>query len=145
MEIVVNCTYGGFGLSEEVIRRVTLLIKGSYFLPRGWPLSPSEMLSLHRPGGRKLTREQEMKVRHFFDGNDNRSHPALVEVVRAVLKEGMDPAWGSAELRIVKVPEGHEYIISDYDGVESVIVGNNLRYLNHADFDPLEYEDKEDE
>jgi len=52
-----------------------------------------------------------------FINRNNRNHPILLKVVKELGKK----SWGRcAELKIVEIPNGIEYEIDNYDGVETV-------------------------
>lgn len=55
----------------------------------------------------------------------NRSDPVFVRVVEELGKE----ADGCGDLEIVDIPEGTEYIIHEYDGLESIWTKDELNWL----------------
>lgn len=84
MKIVINSHWGGFSLSEKVIK------------------------------------EYEKRTgKEFRDYYSQRSDPVLIEIIEKV---GVDRAGGgSAKLKIVEVPDGIEYTIFEYDGIETIV------------------------
>jgi hypothetical protein len=93
MKIVINTCFGGFGLSiaaEELYLELT----GNTGEP-----GPDD-------GPKK-----------FYDFEVKRDDPTLVAVVERL---GSKAAGSCAELKVVEVPEGVQWHISDYDGAEHV-------------------------
>lgn len=102
MKVVINRCYGGFGLSHEAIMRYAEL-KGfeNFRFEKGDSFSD-----------------------HYYIGDENfygfdleRNDPVLVQVVEE-LGENADGKF--AELRIVDIPDGISWEISEYDGLEKV-------------------------
>ena len=52
-----------------------------------------------------------------FDYEEDRENPKLIEVVEAL---GEKVNGSSAQLKVVEIPDGVEYEIDNYDGVESI-------------------------
>ena len=125
MKVVINRCFGGFGLSRDALLRlartpcehVVRHVPREYFGGKdGWEKefaeyqsrSPDSMFALVMDGDRILTDE------HRY-GDRNCSH--LVFVVEAM----GDAANGQcAELEVVSIPDGVEFGIEEYDGVESI-------------------------
>ncbi len=128
MKVVINVCFGGFGLSEKAyeklieygvpVRKYVEEVKdektGRYNSP---PENEGEVIfdrSLSVPGkfDRWLGRYWETWIR-----SDNRSHPLVVRVV----EELGDAASGAhAELKVVEIPDGVDYIVEEYDGNEHI-------------------------
>ncbi len=54
-----------------------------------------------------------------FEYDKDRDHPALIECIEVL---GTEKASGdSSELAIIEIPDGIEYIVDDYDGMEKII------------------------
>ena len=108
MEVVINKSYGGFGLSnkayEELIKlgwEVTTLNKDKKYV------NPDAFICKGDKG-------------YFFvnECDDNlRSCPDLVKVVK---KLGAKANGQYSDLGIVEIPDGVEWEINDYDGMEWV-------------------------
>ena len=139
MKIAVNRCYGGFGLSVAAFKR---LIEMNSPLVR--KITYSEYT-----GGRAssfFNQEDEWQAKDWHDVGDglfaghgeyvlydetgetvwthdarsyeNRTHPDLLAVIKEL---GEDVASGEhAEIEIVDIPDGIEYEIEDYDGIETV-------------------------
>ena len=135
-KVVYNACFGGFGLSEEGVRRYAAL-KGLTLYPEHdkqfsalglvtWWTCPPEsrngkMLSTYE--WHTATMEQRQASNQFYTNNVlaprdiARNDPLLVQVV----EELGDAANGQhAKLRIEEVPEGGKYRITEYDGFEGV-------------------------
>lgn len=108
MKVVINRCYGGFGLSKE-----------------------AKLAILERKGlaGRAVLTDWsliEKQVEGFKDGEwidfDSFKFPRhdsdLVAVVETMGSESYD---GFADLRVINVPDGIEYIIFDNEGMETVV------------------------
>lgn len=143
MKIVINKCYGGFGLSDAAedaligkCEHATLVEPIEYYGgpgsayyeatkdrkgPNDWRESYERDLARFKEGGSSVctTRFHNGKVicdDHRSD--ENRTCPELIKVVEAL---GEEAASGQlAELRIVEIPDGVEWEISEYDGVESI-------------------------
>jgi len=66
------------------------------------------------------TREKyEELIGRYWDcwTRENRSHPLVIKVVEELGEKSWDR---HAELKIVEIPDGVEYEINDYDGIETV-------------------------
>jgi len=110
MKIVINCCYGGFGLSDTALEMI-LNRKG---------IEWEKKLPIHEWGFSFYTRkdnpEESLEAHNLFTW-DKRNDPILIEVVEAL---GED-AWGSySELKVVEIPDEVDWEIVDYDGMEHV-------------------------
>lgn len=109
MKLVVNTCYGGFGLSRTAFLRLRELGH------RG-ALEESDIGELWD----KNDPESGIREGHydsFFSRSIDRSDPLLVRVVEEL---GDVASSRFAELEIVEIPDGVEYEICDYDGIETV-------------------------
>jgi hypothetical protein len=129
MEIVINKCYGGFGLSIEA--------QNLYAKKKGFELFYYEQVAYDFDGGKDVYRKVSESGKVFcihattvdrgdeFEGNINdgywsdhdveRNDPALIEVV----KELGEKANGEhAKLKVVEIPDGVEWEIDEYDGIE---------------------------
>lgn len=92
MKVVINRSYGIYGLSEEAIKYLTKTYNLSYH-------------------------EIEYGC-GYFDEDLPRSDPRLIECIEKI---GVKEASGLyAKLKIVEVPDDVQWIIDDYDGMEVV-------------------------
>ena len=132
-KVVYNACFGGFGLSEQGIRRYAEL-RGFTIYPEGtgsfktWWTIPEDERPAHPKDWMRATDEQraaynEAYTKHvLYDRDLSRSDPFLVQVV----EELGDKASGDfAELRIEEVPSGTAYRIDEYDGNERVMTNDS--------------------
>ena len=106
-KVVVNACYGGFGLSHEAIMRYSELaglnlvrVKDGYLISDAYYIDG--------------VRDDD---HHWYYFDLERDDPYLVQVVEE-LGELADGEF--AKLRIADVPDGVEWYIDDYDGIETV-------------------------
>lgn len=93
MKVVINCCYGGFGLSDEAIRLYAAKI------------------GIHL-GERKTYGYDEL-----WYSDIPRNDPVLVEIVEQL----GDAANGDySELKVVEIPDGVEWYVDEYDGFEHI-------------------------
>lgn len=130
MKVVINSCFGGFGLSNEALIELYRLES-----PAVKTITPKEYYGgkdlkfLNSDWEEKLNNDIESGWVCFHDGKillDNarstyefnyRSDPKLVKVV----KKMRGKANGNfAKLKIVEIPDGVEFEIDDYDGVETI-------------------------
>lgn len=132
MKVVINRCWGGFGLSVAA----TLALYDGGWTELGTPVEKwygptserkekelAEWRAYVASGGASASpfltafSKDESHVVYFSRGDGVRSDPRLVEVVEKMGKA----AWGNhAELRIVEIPDGVQFEIDDYDGMEAV-------------------------
>ena len=148
MKIVINSCYGGFNLSPLAVKRLAELNgKECYFfrfdhgnLDTHVPTTAKEIgtslfwsaFSVPNPDSHLpktdrwcvMTPEEKDRVNAAHTQialslrPEDRADPKLVQVVEEL---GSEKASGScAELKVVKIPDGTDYVIEDYDGVESI-------------------------
>lgn len=105
-KIVINNCYGGFGLSDEAVEL--------YFKYKGWNLCKEGKSKLFTNyfiisdnGERKL----------FNSSGLERDDHTLLRVVEELGEKANDMC---ASLAIVEIPDGVEWEISEYDGLEHV-------------------------
>ena len=58
-----------------------------------------------------------IKLEGFYDWDISRNDPVLVEVVEHLGEAAND--W-AAKLKVVEIPEGVDWYIDDYDGIEQI-------------------------
>jgi hypothetical protein len=105
MKLVINVCYGGFGLSDKAF--ICYLNKKGIKFTR----EKSEWSSL---GDNFYNENGEF----LSDYNLDRSDSVLIGIVEEL---GSKEASGmGAELKIIEIPDGIEYEIEEYDGVEWV-------------------------
>lgn len=131
MKIVINRCYGGFGLSEEAVKRYFEIKdqpvwpeKGKFGLITYWIVPPDERMTVkegadfyrmsddERREHNRLYSEQTVCPNHL-----DRDDPVLVQVVEEL---GEKANGGYAELKVVEVPDDVHWEIQEYDGMEKV-------------------------
>jgi hypothetical protein len=138
MKIVINTCFGGFGLSDEAYEKLI-----EYGIPVRKYINqkrdPETGLYEDEPGNdgevifdRELTPEGEddlndlyykypdsrMSRRYWEVWSDKqRTHPLIIRVVEELGDKANGPF---AELKVVEIPDGIEWEIDEYDGIEHV-------------------------
>lgn len=131
--IVYNACYGGFGLSDDAIRRYAE-IKGLTLYPETdsrfgsktwWTVPPEARIGkvladdafMSAPEADRIASNAFHKASAIYDHDIARDDPALVQVV-----EEMGQAAGGqfAKLELCDLPPGTRYRITEYDGFETV-------------------------
>ena len=103
--VIANNCYGGFGLSTKAILRYSE-IKGIIIVP----IKGNYGINYYVNG--------IVDDDHYFSDYDiKRDDPALVQVV---IELGKDANGPHAELRVAEVPDGVEWFIDEYDGIETI-------------------------
>ena len=110
MKIVVNKCFGGFGISHKAILR--------YAEIKGIKLYHKREGCMYYYSKSPFKKVDQIKNEDHFSNYDiQRDDPVLVQVV----EELHDEANGDyAKLRITEIPDGVNWEIDDYDGMESV-------------------------
>lgn len=132
MKVVINKCYGGFGVSRAGMMRYAEL-KGITLYPEDegsfgptYYTVPADQRTHERTQMELLAMPQEERADYFdatsdetlYDNDLERDDPALVQVV-----EELGAAAASdtcSDLRVVEIPDGVEYSIEEYDGMEHV-------------------------
>jgi hypothetical protein len=131
MKIVINCCFGGFGLSREAVML--------YAKKKGFELcpftdkgrNPDGTLDFHKfvpcdgDDGTFLMHYTTKPLKNgkyqegiYLSPDDiERTDPILVEVVQEL---GDKASGRHANLKIIEIPDGIEYEIDEYDGIETV-------------------------
>ena len=135
MKVVINCCFGGFGLSLEA--------QNLYAEKSGFELFHYKQVKYDFQGDGSLYKKvvglpaeggmfvhsytQDLGDEFSGDANDDsywsyydlkRDDPVLIEVVEEL---GAERASGScASLRVVEIPDNIEWAISEYDGNEHI-------------------------
>ena len=127
MKIVINTCYGGFGLSEKAVLRYAE-IKGLTLYPEGtgifttyWLVPEGERedrTDIHTwsLAARKASNER-LGEQTLNECGIPRDDPALVQVVEEL---GADANAHFAKLTVVEIPDGVEWQIEEYDGLEHI-------------------------
>lgn len=138
MKLVINTCYGGFGLSEAAyekliewgvpVRKYVDQERGEDGLYKEQPLNDGEVIfdrELTPPGTdsfNDIYHEYKGKSRfsaRYWDcwTRENRAHPLIVRVVEEL---GEKADGECAKLKVVEIPDGIEYHIGEYDGIEHI-------------------------
>lgn len=105
MKIVKNTTYGGFGVSEAAIRRLR-------------ELGQAEALAETLKGEKWPSTDEVNRIEFNQYGRSIPRDDLLLIQVIGELGEKADGCF--AELEVVEVPDGIEWEIDDYDGIETI-------------------------
>jgi len=135
MKLVINRCYGGFGLSALAIKEYLKRKGKKAFFYKQTKFNFSSLnkkdeytridnldecglfcYTFTKDLGKTLSKFPNNKY-YFYFGNIERDDPDLVAVVK---KLGKKADGKYAELSIVEIPDGIEWELSEYDGVESV-------------------------
>jgi len=120
IKIVINKCYGGFGLSQEALKRLIELGASVQIIKEaGWKDASNEYMIWDVSNVHNTPRifEKETLVLSSRYENQIRTDPRLIQTI----EELGDRANGScAELEIIEIPEGVEWEIEEYDGMEWV-------------------------
>ena len=106
MKIVINTCYGGFGLSDEGVERYAKL-KGHMTWREDGVFSSSFYID---PPGTK-------NRRGIWSWEIKRDDPDLVKVVEELGEKADGP---HAALKVIDIPDGTNWELNDYDGIESI-------------------------
>jgi len=94
MEIVKNSCYGGFSVSKAVYKELKLKWDGY-----GYPDN------------------DDFKIK----SNNYNAYRADLRLIKAIKKIGLKESNGThSELEIVEIPDGTDWGISEYDGIETI-------------------------
>ena len=144
MKIVINKCFGGFSLSPKAIKRMAELQgRECYFFENDFktdkyiPLpfektekrrflffqafdipNPNEVLKAGKMTEKEKKEHNELYEKHSLERYpDDRTNPFLIKVVEDL---GDEASESCAELKIVEIPDGIEWEIDDYDGMETI-------------------------
>ena len=127
MKVILNKCFGGFGLSYEAYK---LYAKKKGLELFAYELGPN--LTYRRANAKesflvtyttrdcgdnpKFTDETEWKDVLYLS-SEHREDPVLIEVVEEL---GDEANTTFSNLRIVDIPDGMDYVIDEYDGIETL-------------------------
>lgn len=125
-KIVINGCFGGFGVSEEGMRRYAELKGLSFYVWRDPRYSDSDLLKMYfsaDPSGMTELDEDFYEKHNLYPGDLDRSDPVLVQVVEELGEKASN--W-AAKLVVVELPKGTLYRINEYDGYESIETAGDI-------------------
>lgn len=142
MKIVINDCYGGFGLSPKAIKRLAELNgKECYFFKKEGFEKPFEKITIEEASesifycafnvpnpNDVLPKEQKGENGTYLEYNKkfeqitnihfvDRTDLKLIQVVEELGKEANGLV---SDLKIVEIPDGIEWEIDEYDGIETI-------------------------
>jgi hypothetical protein len=106
VKIVINKCFGGFGLSKKAVE---------YMAEKGSEQARVELEYIIP--SEDNSNDIYLGYSEKFDHEYDRTDPILVEAVE-VLKEEANTAYSN--LKVIEIPEGVEWELSDHDGLETV-------------------------
>lgn len=111
MKVVINACFGGFSLSVKAVKRIREL--------GGCEHKETLLGELYPDGSGPCERLEnwEHNIDHTYCDDNARACPLLVKVVEELGKEANGTC---AELKVVEIPDGIEWEIDEYDGMETV-------------------------
>ena len=127
MKILINTCFGGYKLSHEAMLRYAEL-KGLTLYPEStlvvgyiyWLVPKGERVN--QDNWASMTMEQREASNTLYDlqtlcNREFRTDPTMIQVV----EELGDKANGRcAELKVIEIPDGVDYTIEEYDGMEHI-------------------------
>lgn len=146
MKVVINKCYGGFSLSAKAVKRMAELqgrpcyffksdIKGPYtpidakvaenvFCWVAFDIqNPNELFKRSETSWHEMSQEERQASNALYKKHDIDSRPsdrADKNLVKVVEELGEEASGRCAELAVVEIPDGTEYTIEEYDGLEHV-------------------------
>jgi hypothetical protein len=130
MKLVVNKCYGGFGLSPiAILEYLKLKGKDCFFYKQNYDDKLYHRIELSDASNYDLTLTKDygatvkddwkaFEPDYFYYGNIERTDLDLVKVVEML---GEKQSSGSlSELRVVEIPDGVQWELDEYDGIESI-------------------------
>ena len=131
MEIVINKCYGGFGLSPLAVSKIAerkgrkcFFYTHEYNPERYGAISLAEAQKSHKLvfafDAKDPDEGNEWWSKHYLDYGSGRSNRTDADLIAVVRELGKKANGAHAELVIVEIPDGVEYEIDEYDGVEIV-------------------------
>ena len=125
MEVIINRCYGGYGLSHKAVMKYAEL--------KGIKLYPYIDDATKRVYGKEATfdnpriclhystkpasNEKELNDNYFSERDIERTDKILIQVIKEL---GEEANSRHAKLKIVYIPDGIDYEIDEYDGIETI-------------------------
>lgn len=126
MKVVINTCYGGFSLSPLAIKRLAELNgKECFFFKQNYSEGQSTYIKTDNPEdlglffhASSVENFDPENSEHYLDQRpDDRADPLLIQVVKEL---GKKADGACAKLKIVNIPDGIQWHIDEYDGMECV-------------------------
>ena len=111
MKVVINKCFGGFGISLQAAR---------FMAERGNELAKKEVAAYDAKKADPDSLdyfEKKHGVRWYGGGSYERNDPALVAAVETLGEDANDEY---SNLRVIEIPDGTDYEIDEYDGIEHI-------------------------
>lgn len=126
MKIVINTSFGGFGLSDDAFELYLKKKKQEFYAYKDrfghtdYYVVPKEKYDLfkdkwHKEDGDYRRINEKNWFLSYYD--IERDDPILIEVIEEM---GENANGRCADLRIVEIPDGIEWEIDEYDGKETI-------------------------
>jgi len=125
-KIVISRCFGGFGVSEEGMRRYAELKGLPFYVWRDPRYPDSDLLKMYftaDPSGMTELDEDFYEKHNLYPRDLDRTDPALVQVVEELGEKAS--SWAS-KLVVEELPKGTLYRIDEYDGYESIETVDNI-------------------
>jgi hypothetical protein len=107
MKLVINKCFGGYGLSRKAVLRLRELgcegANNDVLCDEVWPDTGET--------------NNSAALDYGLGDEISRDDPLLVQVVEELGEEANGP---HASLKIIEIPDGTDWVINNYDGMESV-------------------------
>ena len=125
MKIVINTCFGGWGLSHAAYLRYAEL-KGIelYAYKENYRTEELEEVNNFKDNTfiqyatKQVSNKKELNENYFYLSRDeSRTDPLVIQVVEELGKKASSCL---AKLKIIEIPDGTEWELDDYDGVESI-------------------------
>jgi hypothetical protein len=127
MKIVINTCFGGFGLSNAAVLRYAEIkgvklycdpyVRSPFGVTTFYTVPLSEVISQDSWSTMTKEKMRESNTQRFSYYDIARDDPALVQTVEE-MGAGASGRFGT--LKIVEIPDGVEYSIEKYDGLEHI-------------------------
>ena len=136
MKIVINKCFGGFGLSPLAVKEYLKLKKKDLFIYKQVKYDFKDQEDQYQRVGMEdagimnhfMTKDlgeftSKLPNKYYFsEYNFQRDDPELISIVE---KLGDTASGRFAELKIVEIPDGTDYTIEEYDGLEHIAEKHN--------------------
>lgn len=145
MKVVINTCYGGFSLSAKAVKRMAEIqgrpcyffksnLRGPYeplkeaeadneFIWVAFDIPNPNKVLKKQDNWSEMSQEERQASNALYKKHDltNRPQDRADKVLVSVVEELGDKANGRcADLKVVEIPDGVEYEIDEYDGLEHV-------------------------